>query len=133
MIRRISVKDLKLGMFVHELHGSWIKHPFWKTRFLLEDPDDLALLKTCGISEISIDESRNVVREPLTEIKPTVASMRAGSVSAQASLHYADTGLPQPKKETGSFDKEFNRARELCNRSKRAVVDMFREARMGRA
>lgn len=126
MIRRIPVADLKLGMFVQELHGSWIKHPFWKTRFLLEDPDDLALLKTCGISEISIDESRSVVRAPSSDVKPTPAVKN----SAQP---YVNTNPLHVKKEVASFDQEFDRARELCNRSKLAVVDMFREARMGRA
>ncbi|MDP1757602.1 MAG: DUF3391 domain-containing protein, partial [Pseudohongiella sp.] len=37
MIKRIPVSELKLGMFVQELHGSVLKHPFWKTKFLLED------------------------------------------------------------------------------------------------
>lgn len=67
MIKRISVADLKLGMYVQELHGSWIKHPFWKTRFLLDNPDDLALLKTCGIAEVSIDPDRSVITTALAQ------------------------------------------------------------------
>lgn len=136
MIRRIPVAELKLGMFVQELHGSWIKHPFWKTKFLLENPEDLALLRTCGIREISIDESRSVVRKPSSEIKPTPKSAPLSvdtNPSAKSLAQAAAHKSPQLKKEAISFHQEFSRARELCNRSRRAVVDMFREARMGRA
>lgn len=134
MIRRIPVKELKLGMFVQELHGSWIKHPFWKTKFLLDDAEDLALLKSCGISEVSIDESRGVVRKSLSETKPTPTSRRGSVPSANAQSGVLSGPAPSAvKKEQISFHQEFARARELCSRSKRAVVDMFREARMGRA
>ncbi len=37
MLKRISTLDVELGMFVHKLEGSWFKHPFWKSRFLLQD------------------------------------------------------------------------------------------------
>ena len=38
MLKRIHVEDLTLGMYLHEFCGSWMEHPFWRTRFLLEDP-----------------------------------------------------------------------------------------------
>lgn len=134
MIRRIPVAQLKLGMFVQELHGSWIKHPFWKTKFLLEDPEDLALLQTCGINEVSIDESRSIVRKPLSETKPTPTSGRANSPPGNAqSGAVAGKSSSPAKTDKVSFHQEISRARELCNHSKHAVVSMFSEARMGRA
>jgi hypothetical protein len=33
-------------MFVHELCGSWMDHPFWKKAFDLSDPKDLNTLQT---------------------------------------------------------------------------------------
>ncbi|MDO9519137.1 MAG: HD-GYP domain-containing protein [Pseudohongiella sp.] len=132
MIKRISVKELKLGMFVQELHGSWIKHPFWKTKFLLDDPQDLALLKTCGIDEVSIDESRGASSKPQLEVKPTPVLTR--TPASGIAVRTAGAGrVPVVKTEKSSFHQEFSRARELCNRSKSAVIDMFSEARMGRA
>ncbi len=119
MIKRISVKDLKLGMFVQELHSSWINHPFWKSKFLLEDPDDLKKLQTSGVNEISIDLDRSVVApEPKPEtVQPVVVS------SAKA---------PPQKSKHVSLHEELSRARDLCNRSREAVISMFREARMGK-
>ncbi|WP_319004524.1 DUF3391 domain-containing protein [Methylobacillus caricis] len=45
MLKIISTSDLKLGMFVQKLEGSWIEHPFWRKSFLLEDLSDLNKIK----------------------------------------------------------------------------------------
>lgn len=126
MIKRIPVSELKLGMFVQELHGSWLKHPFWKTKFLLEDIEDLSLLKTCGIAEVSIDSDKSIStpgRLPKTETSPEAAQVVTAARSAR----------PVPKAGPVTMQAEVARAQELCNQSKKAVTDMFREARMGKA
>jgi len=28
--KKINVRDVKLGMYLQEICGSWMKHPFWK-------------------------------------------------------------------------------------------------------
>ena len=43
MLKRISTQELTLGMFLHELCGSWMEHHFWRSQFLLKDANDLAL------------------------------------------------------------------------------------------
>ncbi|MEY2653310.1 MAG: hypothetical protein RLZZ524_337, partial [Pseudomonadota bacterium] len=58
MLKRIPVDQLRLGMFLHELCGSWMDHPFWRKKFLLQDPDDLRRVRECGIREVWIDISR---------------------------------------------------------------------------
>lgn len=47
-------------MFIHGFEGSWLKHPFWRSRFLLERPADLALLRTCEVTAVLIDLSRGI-------------------------------------------------------------------------
>ncbi|MBN8494590.1 MAG: DUF3391 domain-containing protein, partial [Burkholderiales bacterium] len=37
MLKTIRVDQLTLGMHLHSLCGSWLEHPFWKTRFVLQD------------------------------------------------------------------------------------------------
>lgn len=129
MIKRIPVNEVKLGMFIQELHGSWIKHPFWKTKFLLNDPEDLAALKICGVSEVSIDLSRSKLLTP--SINSGVVPGSAVSASDKVVQVTAEAKNVLPVKST--FTQEFARARELCQRSKSAVINMFGEARMGKA
>jgi putative nucleotidyltransferase with HDIG domain len=138
MIKRIQVSELKLGMFVQELHGSWLKHPFWKTKFLLEDNEDLILLKSCGIAEVSIDLSKSIIKtdkprgpEALSGHRPAVAAPTAQSESAPQVV--ASPAKPAVRPASASLQEELGRAQELCKKSKRAVTDMFLEARMGKA
>ena len=55
MLKKIPVSELKLGMHLHELCGAWLAHPFWKSKFVLEDPADLAKLRDSGVTHCRID------------------------------------------------------------------------------
>ena len=58
MLKRIAVKDIRLGMFVHELCGSSSEHAFWKTKFFLEDRKDLDGIINSGIKEVWINTAK---------------------------------------------------------------------------
>jgi hypothetical protein len=60
MLKRIPVKNIRLGMFVAELCGSWMEHPFEKTKFLLIDQTDLDSIHSCGIKEVWIDTAKGL-------------------------------------------------------------------------
>lgn len=124
MIKKIPVKDLQLGMYIHELHGSWLSHPFWRTSFLLEDPADLAKIKNSGIVQISIDLS-------LSKHSLTGTQAQPESFSVDSPGNHEAPGLPDIKAAFDSFHNELKRARQLCSRSRSAVMKMFGEARMG--
>src|SRR5258708_35805998 len=60
MIKRISVRQLRLGMFLECFCGSWMEHPFWRSRFKLEDPADLARILHSPIQEVWIDTAKGL-------------------------------------------------------------------------
>jgi putative nucleotidyltransferase with HDIG domain len=60
LLQRIAPRQVKLGMFIHDLEGSWMTHPFWRTRFLLDRPADVALLQASEIAAVVIDLSRGI-------------------------------------------------------------------------
>ena len=47
-----------MGMFVHKLEGSWLKHPFWKSKFVLDDAVTLEDLRDADIDAVVIDLSK---------------------------------------------------------------------------
>lgn len=47
-------------MFIHGFEGSWMTHPFWRSRFLLDRASDLALLQASEVSAVVIDLSRGI-------------------------------------------------------------------------
>ena len=119
MLKKIRVADLKLGMHLHAFCGAWLEHPFWRTKFVLKDPRDLALIRESTIQEVWIDASKGLDVEPAKTVEASVEP----------------PPLPEPEAlpAKASFQDEVKRAARICAKSKEAVVSMFQEVRMGRA
>lgn len=120
MLKTISVRDLRLGMYIEKLCGSWLHHPFWRTSFELTDPADLRALQTCGIAEVVIDTSRGLDVAP-ADSAPDAAPLPEASPVAPAVVTRA------------TMEEELERARQIQARAKRQVTSLFHEARMGKA
>ena len=99
MLKRIDVQHLVLGMYLHELCGSWMEHPFWRTRFLLTDPEDLVRIRATQIHEVWIDTSKGL------DVPDGTASTTRAEADAQvdATLEQADSPQePAPEAARGA-------------------------------
>ena len=127
MLKKISVDDLRTGMYLHGLCGKWVDHPFWKTKFVLDDPRDLAKLRESSVDECWIDVSKGhdvvAVAAPVAIPAPVVVAVAVGAPAAAP--------VPGPGTPTSMAD-ELRRASALVNASRQQVMSMFQEARMGR-
>ncbi|MFT3930864.1 MAG: HD-GYP domain-containing protein [Spongiibacteraceae bacterium] len=134
----IDINDLALGMFIVKLGGSYMDHPFWRSRFLLSKKEDLSLLQVSGVNRVCIDVEKGADigkgskpvepppdvpvtatksdREMGAAVGPTIIESRGTSSSAQVPIK-----------------QELKRAARICAKSKEAVTAMFQEARMGKA
>ncbi|MDP2825104.1 MAG: HD-GYP domain-containing protein [Sulfuritalea sp.] len=130
MLKKIDVEHLRVGMHIHELCGSWMEHPFWRTKFVVTDPDDIRLIAASGIKEVWIDGEKGLDVSAASESKEEVD---AGIDDAL--MHAAVTGMPQqaPPPQRVAMAEEVKRAARICANAKDAVVSMFHEVRMGKA
>ena len=129
MLKKISTHQLRLGMHLHRLEGNWLDHPFWKTRFTLEDPDDLKRLQACGLRECWIDPALG-----LDIVEPAAPPAQPHAPAAAAVARPVVDATPAaPPPVAGSFHEELHRAAAICKRGRTAVMAMFGEARLGRA
>jgi putative nucleotidyltransferase with HDIG domain len=128
MQKKIPVQSIRLGMFIQELCGSWMDHPFWKKSFLLESNEDLNTLQNCGLQEVWIDISKGIDVEG--DIDAVTAEEHQQKITAELQLMAAVTPKIIPKI---SIQQELATARRLQAKSKAAVTSMFNEARMGNA
>ncbi|MHB1115674.1 HD-GYP domain-containing protein [Sideroxydans sp.] len=128
MRKRIPVQNVRIGMFIHELCGSWMEHPFWRKSFLLDTDADLHTLRTCGIQEVWIDPARGL------DVEGDVVAVSDEEAEREiaAELDRITKGKPQTEARVSLHD-ELIRARQLQAKSKAAVTSMFQEARMGNA
>jgi putative nucleotidyltransferase with HDIG domain len=122
MLKKISVEHVRLGMHLHAFCGSWLEHPFWRTKFVLTDPNDITQIVESSIKEVWIDASKglDVPSDEVTEEAENVTPEQAAP--------------PKPLvQEKVSFNDEVKRAAKICAKGKEAVISMFQEARMGKA
>ncbi len=135
MLKRIHVQHLTLGMYLHEFCGSWMEHPFWRTRFLLEDAHDLELIHASQIHEVWIDVSKGLdVAAGTHSVSRAEADAQAEADLQQAAADSASAPpAPNIRRQPSPMVQELRRAAQICAASKKAVVSMFHEARMGRA
>lgn len=111
-------------MYVHELCGSWMDHPFWRNAFLLDSQKDLRVILSSGIKEAWIDTSKGHDVEGGVSEAAIVAEV-------ETTLAHADTA--KKSEQRVNLAQEAARAVKICARSKQAVSSMFQEARMGKA
>lgn len=124
MLKKISTEHLRVGMHLHAFCGSWMDHPFWRTKFIIEDPSDIQLILASSIREVWIntDEGLDVEHgQPAEEADSKFAeALVEGKVSDEAV-------------ERVSIRNEMDRAGKVVAKAKQAVTSMFQEVRMGRA
>ena len=84
MLKRIETGEVELGMFIHKLEGSWFSHPFWKSRFLLEDPVLLGKLHDSAVPAVIIDTERS--RRAANHIARGVQDQYAADLVSQSQI-----------------------------------------------
>jgi HD-GYP domain-containing protein (c-di-GMP phosphodiesterase class II) len=127
MLKKISVDQLTLGMHLKEFCGSWMDHPFWRTGFVISSEKDLLAIRASAIKEVWIDSAKGadvaVGEDPVSEVES----------ESQVEADLQAVGARQKDVAPVSASVEFERAAKICAQSKRAVISMFEEARMGKA
>jgi putative nucleotidyltransferase with HDIG domain len=126
MLKRIAVTDVRMGMFITELCGSWMEHPFFKTKFLLEDRHDFDSLIKSGIKEVWINTSKGL------DTNEIVPGKTLADIERETEQMLRDAARAKRTEKT-SMDEEVKIARQVCHKSKEAIITMFNDARMGRA
>ena len=129
MRKRIPVGQLRVGMFIQELCGSWMEHPFWRGSFRLNDRSDLQRIVEAGISEVWIDTARGLDVPGLTVERVSESAAREAAETTLRNAASSETAAPKRV----SLAEETTRAASICATAKTAVTSMFQEARMGKA
>jgi HD-GYP domain-containing protein (c-di-GMP phosphodiesterase class II) len=109
-------------VFVHGFDESWLKHPFWRSKFLIKDPAALREVQQSGIPNCWIDVSKGL----------DVGGDKAQSAAAAAPAAKRGQAAP-PKRERRPLSEELQEAARLRARSALAMRKMFAEVRLGKA
>ncbi|GGC89457.1 HD-GYP domain-containing protein [Halopseudomonas salina] len=127
MLKKIPLSQVCMGMYVHKFCGSWLEHPFWTSKLLIEDSATLAKIRQSSVNELIIDLARGCDVAPHHPAAP-IESVALGKDAEVG----ADNSQAKTPVITSSFKDEVRQAREIFRSGKEAVVSMFADARMGR-
>lgn len=68
MLRRISIDQLVVGMYVTSLDKSWLKTPFWRHHMHITSREQIEALRKAGIRYLEIDTAKGSdIPIPLTQ------------------------------------------------------------------
>jgi len=124
MLKRIPIEELRLGMYVHELCGSWMDHPFWTTTFLLDNEKDRQAILAGNLKELWIDTDKGLDLAG----GESVENVKQVTEAALAKMNQAVKPVARV-----DIAQEAARAVKICAQAKSAITSMFHEARMGKA
>lgn len=124
MIRKITIRHLRPGMYVVDLHKSWFEHNFWQRHFLIRDEAHLEKLFEQGISEVSIDTEKGL------DIPPPPLPVVHGNEVERRFLSLEERFKPGQR--PVSLGEERRRAARLLNDASAALAELMLSVQAGR-
>ena len=117
-------------MFIQGFEGSWFDHPFWRTRFVLTKQRDLERVRESAVAAVFIDDERGLVPNPRIEISRPATGWQPPARPAAPYIRSHHPPAPRPAE---TFASSYSRALKVFGRSKRAVIAMYSDVRLGKA
>lgn len=130
---RVRKEDLRLGMFIQSLEGSWFDHPFWKSKFLLTEEDDLRSLQSSDIDGVLVDPAKSLAPaiEHLVAPEPAPRLRLFEELSSAVPAKAARPAEQRPRRV--ARPNEFHAAQAVLEDCRAAVGELFAQIQSGNA
>jgi putative nucleotidyltransferase with HDIG domain len=114
-------------MYIHGFGGSWFRHPFWSSKFLLESAEDVARVRNSSVPYVLIDDALGIAPDAVRpEWRPAAATPVHASSRRAPSV--VEGGFSEERRTS-----DRRRAQQLVQRSRKLMKNVFDRARLGRA
>ena len=137
MLKKIPVNQLTVGMFVQGFDESWLKHNFWRTKFVVKDDAALREIQKSGIPNCWIDVSKGAdvaLEKPPEPPNGGAKPPKSGAAPvAQGPKSAPPKAEPPAAPKRVALSDEFQRAAQVRARSAATMRRMFADVRMGNA
>lgn len=125
-------EQVRIGMYVKRLGGSFFRHPFWRKRFYLTSQADVDILRKCNIPYVEIDEELGC--GPIEEAVPAAEpeSYLVDQIGENVRRH--KVSIPyRPITAASARSAAQRRAHRTVSQAKVVVGKLFDAARLGKA
>lgn len=141
-LKTVPSGDVRLGMFIHGFEGSWWEHPFWRSRFLLTEPQDLEKLRQFR-GGVIVDLAKSQPAGPETAAPdagerdaargPGARHASGQGVGASAASRPSPAGRSGPPPGPAELQAQQAEAAKLVTNALDTVRGTFEDVRLGRA
>ncbi|MEH6649690.1 MAG: HD-GYP domain-containing protein [Motiliproteus sp.] len=125
MIKKTSVSDLKVGIYIHDLNCGWMDHPFARSRFKINSKKTLEKIQSLNIKAVYIDTNKGLdlpgapSREDANRDQLAVVERLAQKKAA-----------PKPRQKT--FQDELSNGVEVLRKANQLVTEMMHDVGAGK-
>ncbi|MCW8931450.1 MAG: HD-GYP domain-containing protein [Gammaproteobacteria bacterium] len=119
MIKTISSRQLKKGMYIHELDCSWMKHPFARNQFKITDINDIKKIHSVGIKSLKIDTDKGLDLE--TDIEKKTPHTDIPSTPESKITSTPSNNLTKTRKD----------AKQIKNHAEQAISNIMADVKLG--
>jgi putative nucleotidyltransferase with HDIG domain len=127
MLKRVSVQQLQVGMYLEEFCCSWMEHPFWRSGFVITDAKDIERIRSSSVADVWIDSDKGL------DIAPDKPSLSVAEAEYKIDAELQQVTGEEMLAETTAVGEEYARAAEICADAKQKVRALFQDVRMGKA
>ena len=134
MERRIQPEQAAIGMYVAGFGGSWLSHPFWRAKFVIDTERALERVQQAAVPYVLIDDERGLApthHEDTTEVEPVSDPAPEIEVPEDELRHWHIAGSKPPPDSRAKAEMQC--AKALVNKSKNVMRSTFADVRLGRA
>ncbi len=124
MIKKISIQQLKPGMFIHNINCAWIEHPFLAGTLKVKNDKAVETIIGLGISELYIDTLKGLdVIDAPTETEVNAEIEHKMQAMAEQT---------KPIIATSTLREELKTSKKVYKEANRIISNIMNDARIGR-
>lgn len=126
MIKKIPIREMRLGMFIQDLNVGWMAHAFMRPRFMLKRDEEIEKIRASGVESVYIDTLKGL----------DVAGAPTRDESDRSTFMAMAASLPREPWDVDPrsrlWQEEAVLARNIQARTTRVLAELFQQTRMGR-
>lgn len=124
MLKKIQTSQLQVGMYVHDLDCGWLQHPFFRSRFKINDTAMIEKVKEAKIRHLVIDIEKGDDCQLGSEADELETTLQENI--AEVSGRKADDGKQVPAAD------ELDNARSIYNEATGIIHSLLEDVRLGK-
>ncbi|MGR9014189.1 MAG: HD-GYP domain-containing protein [Gammaproteobacteria bacterium] len=124
MIKKITIKQLKPGMFIHDINCAWIEHPFLVGMLKIKDGKIIKKIADLGVRELYIDTMKGLdVIDAPTEIE----------VNAEIELEMIEmVQQTKPITSSSTLHEELKKSKKVYSEANKIISTIMHDVRIGK-